>query len=214
MKMTYSRVIVGFLLIFAGVIFLLENLGIIYLGNLFWGVLLGAAGIAFVVYFLRHITRWWALIPGIILLTIGSQQIIYTFAPEILDQYGGVYLLTGFALSFFAVYIAAPYNWWAIIPGGILLTVAGITLFDELVSEPGVDIGGGFFLGLGFTFLLVFLLPGASRSRNTWAIFPALALLLVGVLILTSAGEIINYIWPMIIIIMGLVLIVRNFVYE
>lgn len=213
MKITYTRVTIGTLLVLAGVIFLLENLGIIYLGKLFWGVLLGAASLSFIVYFFRHMTQWWALLPGIILLTLSSQMIIDYISPEFINQYGEIYLLIGFAASFFAVYIAAPYNWWAILPGGTLLTIAGITMFDEIITIQGTDIGGGFFLGLGFTFLLVFLLPGATR-QNTWAIFPSLALFLVGILILISAEEIINYIWPTIIIAIGLVLIIRNFVWE
>jgi hypothetical protein len=46
MKVLGSRIFWGGLLILAGVIFLLDNLGIITFGDLIWAILLGAGGIA------------------------------------------------------------------------------------------------------------------------------------------------------------------------
>lgn len=207
------RILIGSLLIIGGIVFLLENLNIVSLGAVFWGVLLTTIGLLFIAYFLRKRQHWWALIPGIILITLGTQQLFAFTMPEFEDRFGATYTLAGFALSFFVVYIAAPYNWWAIIPGGILLSLAGINLLEQYMVTGAVNIGGGFFLGLGFTFLLVYILP-SPNNRNTWAIFPALALLLLGILVLISSEQVINYIWPTVLIAIGLVLVIRNLIYN
>lgn len=213
MKRYGWRILIGSLFIVGGIVFLLENLDIVHLGDIFWGLLLSAAGVVFVLYYFRNHVHWWALIPGIILITLGTQQFIAFTFPEFDEGFGGIYTLTGVALSFFAVYVAAPYNWWAIIPAGICLSLAGIELLEGYVVEGSINIGGGFFLGLGFTFLLVYALP-SPNNRNTWAIFPALALLLLGVLVLITSEEIINYVWPTVLIALGLVLVARNLIYN
>jgi hypothetical protein len=207
------RILIGSLLVVGGIVFLLENMNIVSLGDIFWGIVLTIVGIGFVVFYFRNKPHWWALIPGFILITLGSQLFVEFASPGFGETYGDIYTLAGFAVSFFAVYVAAPYNWWAIIPGGVLLSLAGINLLEVYVSEGLVNVGGGFFLGLGFTFLLVYVLP-SPNSKNTWAIFPALALLLLGVLVLISSEEVINYIWPMVLIALGLVLIVRNVIFN
>ena len=210
-----NRIWVGIMLIVVGVVYLLDNLGVISIGNLVWGVLMVAAGIGFVAFFIVRKRHWWALIPGISLISVGALVILEYFLPSIAQMYGGTLVLGGIALSFFAVYLVNPSNWWAIIPGGVMLTLGGITLLDQLIP-PGNDsrgIGGGFFLGLGLTFLLVYLLPSLG-GRNTWAIFPSAALFLVGLLILASAENIINYIWPVVLIVLGAALIIRNLVWK
>lgn len=212
MSKTSWRILIGSLFVIGGIVFLLENMEIVSLGEIFWGIVLTGVGLACVIFFFRHRPNWWALIPGIILITLGSQQLINFASPGFEEAFGDVYILAGIGVSFFAVYLAAPYNWWAIIPGGIFITLAGISLFDEIMVEEA-STGGGFFIGLGFTFLLVFIFP-SPNNRNTWAIFPALALLLMGVLVLISSEQIINYIWPLVLIAIGLVLVVRNLVFS
>ncbi len=69
--------------------------------------------------------------------------------------------------------------------------------------------GGVFFLGLGLTFALVALLPSAA-GRMTWAWIPAGILAVMGLLLMATSGNLIDYLWPLIIIAAGGFLIIRN----
>jgi hypothetical protein len=82
-------------------------------------------------------------------------------------------------------------QWWALIPGGVLLTLAGVTL----VSEPDYA-GGLFFLGLALTFGLIYFLPKPS-GKSQWALYPAVFLLAVGVLVNLGEANVLNYVWPL-----------------
>lgn len=209
------RIVLGLLLITGGLIVLLENLNILTgLAPWFWGLVLAGAGISFLIYYANHRTNWWALIPGGILLVVGLLSLINAIFPGMSEQYSGAIFMGGFALTFLVVYLISPVNWWAIIPAGVLATIGVTSVLDETaLAQQGFDTGGIFFLGLGLTFLLVFLLP-APTGRNTWAIFPAGALSIVGVFILASATEMINYVWPALLILLGLVMIVRYLIWR
>ena len=58
-----KTLLMGILLILAGLLFLLQNLG--YLGgglSILWAVLFLAGGLAFIYWFIRNRAAWWALI--------------------------------------------------------------------------------------------------------------------------------------------------------
>lgn len=207
------RVSVGLIALLGGVVFLLENLEVIDLGDLFWGILLSLVGIFLIVYFVRYRLNALILFPGVSLLSIGCLELVRFLAPDFRTVPEQGFILAVLALSFYVVYLAASENWWALVPGGVFATLAGYTLIEQYFPQQGLDLGSSLFIGLGFTFLLVFLLP-SRLSRNPWAIFPSLAFFLMGVLILISTPEIINYLWPVVLILMGVVLLVRNYVWE
>jgi hypothetical protein len=116
-------------------------------------------------------------------------------------------LLGGIALSFLFIYIAERSNWWAIIPAGIISTIAIAVTAD--VNTLGLRGGGIFFLGLGITFALVAILPTPSGHMR-WAWIPAGILGLIGLVILMTAEEYINYIWPSALIVAGIYLVGRS----
>jgi hypothetical protein len=62
MRWLESRILWGIVFIVGGVLFLLQNLGILWLGNLFWIVLLGLGSLFFLSFFLQNRANWWALI--------------------------------------------------------------------------------------------------------------------------------------------------------
>jgi hypothetical protein len=99
-------------------------------------------------------------------------------------------------------------NWWAVIPGGVLLTLAIVAGLSE--NLEGIETGGVFFLGLGLTFALLALLP-TGDGKLTWALIPAVVLFLMGLLITAAAAEFINYVWPAALILGGLYLLYRAF---
>jgi hypothetical protein len=126
------------------------------------------------------------------------------------DLTGAVFLgMLGF--SFIAVYLRMPTHWWAIIPAGALFSIASVVTLEALVRNPGpVEIGGVLFIGMGLTFLLVFILPGAGARRG-WALWPAISLLIFGGLITAAATDLLGVLWPVALILAGLLVILRGF---
>ncbi|GAB4400150.1 MAG: hypothetical protein OHK0052_23790 [Anaerolineales bacterium] len=200
------RILFGLLLILGGGLFLLENLGILPLGSLFWGTLLAAGGVYFVGWFAMRREHWWALIPGFTLLGLASTVLVSVFSPRLGNLYGGTLLFGGIAVGFFGVYATAPRaHWWALIPGGVLFTLGVVSHWDARPLWSGIDSGGVFFLGLSITFWLVYLLP----PRQSWAFFPAAALLAFAFLVFAPAA--ITQYWPVLLIVAGILLLVRSF---
>ncbi len=194
MKRVDWRIIVGSLLILAGLISLLQVMGVIppWL-DLFAGIVGIGGGIAFLYVFFTNRQLWWALIAGCVLLGIG----VASFLP---DPWDGAAFLGGVSVAFWAVYLTDRRRWWAIIPAGVILTLAAITALSGVLG--GVDTGGIFFLGLGLTFLLVALLAGLA-----WAYFPAAALIVMAVVLGIGFGGTLDYLWIGALFLAGLVLI-------
>jgi hypothetical protein len=67
----------------------------------------------------------------------------------------------------------------------------------------------GFFLGLGLTFLLLYIVP-APQGRVIWPLIPAVILLIMGVLIGVDYAVALNYIGAIALIGLGVYLLVRS----
>ena len=210
-KWLESRLIWGLLLILAGVVFLVQNLFHFELGGLFWTFAFGVAGLMFLSVFLGNRTYWWSLIPGFTLLGIGATILIGSYFP-FLDRFlGGAFVLGGIGVAFLAVYLADQRNWWALIPAGVMLTLTLVVISDNLFI--GLDSGWILFLGIGLTFVVIAALPGPTGQMK-WAWIPAIISFVIGGIVLASSVNIFNYIWPLILIAGGLVLILRTFVFK
>jgi hypothetical protein len=208
MKLLSSRLLWGLVLVVGGVLLLLDTFGIFKGGALFWTIVSGVAGVLFLSLYISNHDNWWALIPGIIFLAVAATIGLDSFLPGFSDtNLGGTIILGGIALSFLLVYLAERGNWWAIIPAGVMTTIALVAVLDTNTSS--LASGGIFFLGLGITFALVAILP-TSVGKMRWAWIPAGILGLMGVLILIAAEDLINYIWPLAIILAGIVLVARS----
>jgi hypothetical protein len=195
----------GIVLIVAGALFMLQTLIGFPGGDLFAVAALGIGSLLFLSAFVGNRAQWWPLIPGIILLGVAAGILVDMLLPETAVDLSGLIILGGIGVSFWAVYLAAPRQWWAIIPGGVMLTIGSMTAIDPLLDSR-VDTGGIFFAGLGVTFVLVGLL-----ARQYWAYIPALVLLIMAVLILAAAANLVNYIWPIALIAVGGYLLIRAF---
>jgi hypothetical protein len=200
MKRLDPQIIFGLLLLTGGVLALLQTMG--YLenaSNVFWGGMFIALGLLFLVLLFGG--HSWSVYPGFTLLALG----IVIFLPEGLDDFGGFIFLGGIGLSFWVTYLRAPReNWWALIPAGVLTTLAVVTIAADRFGE--FQTGGFFFIGLSLTFLLVALLAGMR-----WAYWPALALGVMGLLGLASLFEIANYVWAVALMGIGGFLLFRHF---
>ena len=203
MKKSTTRVLVpivgGILLIAAGVIFLLSNLGIITLDwEMLVGPLFAIGGLVFVLLFVLNTDGWWALIPGFVLMGIGLIIFMGDKEAALVESWSGATFLGFLGLAFFLIYITHHEQCWAIIPGGALLTIAGVTL----VPKDGLLSGVIFFLGLALTFGLVYFLPKPA-GRFKWALYPAGILFVIGVLMILGVTNVLNFVWPVALLIAG-----------
>jgi hypothetical protein len=199
MRRIDPRLIIGSLLILGGLLTLLDNLGIIKsAGDIFWGLIFGAGGLAFLYLYITNRSNWWALIPAFALLGLSASSLLSSW----LDQWSGLAFLGGLGLSFWMIYFTGRERWWAIIPGGVLITLGVISVLGNMT---GMETGGVLFLGMGLTFLLVAFLP--APINRSWAIFPAVALLVLGALLGTPLQGLSDYIWPAALFVAGAYLI-------
>ena len=206
MKIFTSRLFWGGVLILGGVLFLLENLGVFEGSELFWGICFLVAGMLFLAYFMQNRQEWWALIPGLIMTGIGILLLLLSFFPGIDDAFGGLIILGSLGIGFVLVFLLNRNRWWAIIPGGVLLTLAIISVLENYLPENSV--GGFFLIGLGLTFSAVALVP-ASAGQMRWPWYPAIALIFMGLLVFMTAENTFVYILPVIFLLAGGILIWR-----
>jgi hypothetical protein len=203
MRRIDPRLLIGSLLILGGLLTLLDNFGVIRnASGIFWGLVLGLGGLAFLYLYLTNTSNWWALIPAFALFGMAASN----FLPSSLKAWNGLMFLGGLGFAFWAIYFTGRERWWAIIPGGVLLTLGVISVLDNV---SGRDSGGLLFLGLGITFLLVAILP--APINRSWAIFPAAALLVLGALLGTPFKGLADYVWPAALFIAGAYLIFNFF---
>jgi hypothetical protein len=196
---------VALLLIAVGVLFLLQNFGLMALDNLIWLIIFGVGGLIFLFVFAMDREQWWALIPGFTLLglatLIGFGDQLGALAPAL--------FLGSIGLSFAVIYLIRRGDfWWAIIPGGVLLSLAlmlALSPYLEGVAMPAI-----LFLGMAVTFALVYLVS-LGQERMTWALVPAGILGVMGIMMFLSLGGLINYIWALALIVVGAYMLLRAF---
>jgi hypothetical protein len=207
MKKFDLRILWGGLLILVGGLFFMQELDLVpNVWGFIWSLLFGIAGCVFLYAFWLDRTHWWPLIPGLGLLSLGVLLAIDEFLPGV--SWTGAIFLGGIGVSFWLIYLTNREQWWAVIPGGVLLTLSLVAGLDPILSG---DAGGGIFmLGLGFTFCLVGLIP-TPQGKMRWAFIPAVVLLLIGTFLISSLLPLWNVIWPVALIILGVYFILRNF---
>ncbi|MBA4398974.1 MAG: hypothetical protein C0396_03770 [Anaerolinea sp.] len=200
------RILVGGLLILAGVFAMINAVTGIDLGGFVWAVLFVLGGLAFISVMASNRNHWWAAIPGFTLLGIGALIGLDQIAPRAANQIGGALVLAGIGVSFLVVYLLNRSFWWAIIPMGVMFSLVALILLDPYLSEPAII----FFLGLAATFGALALLPIDNGKRTIWPVYPAGGLLLVALIVGIGASDWAGYIMPVIVIGIGLFLVLRS----
>lgn len=196
MRSVGLRLVGGILLMAAGIFLLLDLFGVIpNILPYIWIVLSAASGVVFLFVYAMDRRHWWALIPGCTLLGLSATSGVGVFKADSISDLGGAIFLGGLALSFWLILTLHREHWWAIIPAGVLTTLA-------VLAGTGTGQSAVFFIGLGVTFLLVFLLPSPGE-RKTWALIPAAILLVIGILLGTPYVEALNYLGAAALIIGG-----------
>ncbi len=203
-----SRVLVGVLLVLGGLFLLAQSLGYLSISSpAVLAVVFVLAGVAFFALLLSGDGEWWPVIPGFLFLAIGSVLGLSTLTPGVPSNFTGGLFLGLLGLAFVSVYLLRPLNWWAIIPGGVLLTLAVLATLGP-IGRRGGDSGAILFLGLGITFLVVYLTPN-PRGRMTWALYPAGAMLLLALVVGVGSAPALNVVWPALLIAAGAYLMLR-----
>jgi hypothetical protein len=141
------------------------------------------------------------------LLGIGFSVSLNTIAPSLSSTLSGPIVLGSIGASFLVIYLLNREYWWAIIPCGVLLTLAIVISLENLLTDMGfVSI---FFLGLAATFALVAFVPTAE-GKMQWAWIPAIVLALMGVIFGAFSGAFMAYLLPIALILGGGILIFRT----
>ena len=201
----------GLVLIAVGAFFLLQVTGIFgVLSDLFWSVAFAAAGAIFLYVFLTGLhTRWWAAIPGFTLMGLAATVFYGRFAPPFLSNISGAVFLGSIGISFFAIFFTNRHMWWALIPGGALMSVAAVAL----VTQAGIDFlnpASVLFVGLGLTFAVVGLMSTYLNLNLRWAYIPAAILLVLGLVIFSPFGGMVGFVLPLALIGVGAWLVLRR----
>jgi hypothetical protein len=186
----------GVMLFLALVLLLVDNVGGEWVGSLF----LFMIALSFFVVYLNNRTRQWALLVAYILFVLSIAPAMASFGGDMAAYFGSIFLFA-VALPFFVVYFRDEKNWWAIIPAGVMTTlavIAGAAIAGWIQDSTDGGIGNAFFMGgLAVTFAVVWL-----RHAKSWAkvVTIVLAALAVASIFFASYGDIF---WPVAFILVG-----------
>lgn len=209
MKNKTPRIFVGAMLVFIGALVLLSQfLHFDLTGAIIGGLFVLGGAVFFYVYIHDH-ENWWALIPGFTLAGIGGLIAMGTWFPRLADIIGGSFFLAMIGVSFLLIYLTHRDFWWAIIPAGVLLSLALVAI---VANYDGFLAGGVLFLGIAATFAVIGLLPIGKTEKWPW--IPAGICAVMGALITlgssTLANSFLKYFWPAALLLGGIFLIVRS----
>ena len=200
------RILVGGALVLMGILALLNTVFSIDLGGLIWAAIFLLAGFAFVYVLVSDRKAWWAAFPGFTLLGIGLLIGVGELAPRVADAIGGAFVLGGIGLSFLVVYLLNRSFWWALIPMGVMASLVVMLLLEPVMRD---DVAWVFLLGLALTFGLLWFVPGSAGERMTWPLYPAVVLLVVAMITMVSTVAWAGYVWPVVLIVGGGLLVWR-----
>jgi hypothetical protein len=209
MKTINWKMILGIGLLLIGSLTLLDTFNLIPgLENL-WTWMIAAifclAGAVFLyALIIDRQENWWAVIPGMVLLGLALTIVVSSI--RWLDDLSGSIFLGSISAAFWIVYLMNRKHWWGIIPGGVLATLA---LIAGATGAFAAYSGVLFFLGLSATFALVALLPKGGE-RMSWPWIPAGVLFALASVIAMSAENILQYLWPVGLILAGLIMVSRT----
>lgn len=212
MKPISWRIIVGIVVIVIGGLALLQSTDLLKIGDSVWDIIIPAGflagGAAFLYVLIADKRSWWAGIPGFTLVGLSILIALSTFFPDFgTTGLPAAIFLAFIGVSFWVIYLINREHWWAIIPGGVLFSVAALVALSGAVKNPVFAL----FVGLGVTFGLVALLPGGVGDRK-WAWIPAAVLFILGLLFMFTSEGIMKYIPAALMVVAGIVLIVLSLV--
>jgi hypothetical protein len=183
MNINRSGLFWGLLLIGGGLLALADQMGYVdTLSPQMWMIVFAAISLfALVSYVLSGWKQWALLFPAG---AFGGLAMIIALAEANVDSAAVASpLFFGLLIPFIAAYLTdRTHNWWALIPGGVMLFLALTTLL--------VDSTGGEWVGALFLFLIAlsFFVVYVNNRTRTWALLVAYILAVLGIAPLMSTG--------------------------
>jgi hypothetical protein len=223
MRSVRWTIFTGVGLILVGLLLLLDALHLPFWRDLLWPVIFGIGAIAFLTVFARSRESWWAAIPGFVLLGLCLTTALSRFWPGAGDVPASLFFLC-LAGGFGAVHLRDRDNWWALIPAGVMLTLAVVVaLPPQMDGMPSASI---LFLGLAATFMILASVPLKSTRktgdplsdptvdrRMWWPLIPGTVLGAMGVVFALQAATLLpaaNYLTPLALLLAGIILVVHS----
>ena len=187
-----------------GIMALLVNLGVLgdieeIVGSLFFFVI----AYLFIRLYKKQKTNWWAAIPATFCAALGLIILLQNFS-SLQDEWSGALLLMSGAFVFGFLYVQDTDKWWAAIPAGAFFTLGCIVLIDAFnLLDNGLE-GSVLFLGLGLTFIFLYLQRNAENKLG-WAIWPGGFLSFFAVFVYFQTAEWMDgsFILPVLLILVG-----------
>lgn len=182
MNVNKSGLFWGLLLIIGGGVALAQQLG--YMDQLPESVWMWVFALISLVAFVSYVTsgwnQWGWLFPAGV---FGGLAVTVALATNNVDSAAvGSPLFFGLLIPFVAAYLTdRARNWWALIPGSVMLFLALTTLAVD--NFGGEWIGAMFLFMIGLSFLIVYL---NNRARHWWALIPAGVMLFLALIVLLS----------------------------
>lgn len=209
MKVSPSHFLGGIFFIILGTLLLADSLGYIWLnGELTVSAVFASAGIVLLISHLFFKSGAWALILGSVSLFVGSA--IYIERTHILPNEGiGMVLFILAGLVFLSALKGGKKNWWALIPGGGCMILAGNILLEILLWRAERYHGVIFFGGIGLIFGIIYLLKDKTYKLG-WAKYPSLIGFGFAAMIMLTVDfrdDFSRFIFPALLIIIGAILI-------
>lgn len=183
MNVNKSGLFWGVLMIGGGLLALADQMGYIdTLSPQMWmTVFAGLSLLGLVSYALSGWKQWGLLFPTGV---FGGLALVIALAEARVDSAAVASpLFFGLLIPFIAAYLTdRTHNWWALIPGGVMLFLALTTLL--------VDSAGGEWVGALFLFLIAlsFFAVYLNHRSYTWALLVAYILAVLGIAPLMSIG--------------------------
>jgi hypothetical protein len=183
MNINRSGLFWGLLLIGAGLLALADQMGYVdsFSPQMWMTVFAGIGLLGLVSYALSGFKQWGWLFPAGV---FGGLAVIIGLAEANVDTAAVASpLFIGLIIPFAAAYLTdRTHNWWALIPGGVMLFLALTTLLVD--SAGGEWVGALFLFMIAISFLLVYL----NDQTRTWALIVAYATGVLGIAPLMSMG--------------------------
>jgi hypothetical protein len=170
-------------------------------GEILWALIFGGVGAAFFALSMRSPANWWAMIPGYVFLFVSAVILLSRIGLD--GDLMGIFVILAVGFPFLYVYLRNRQHWWALIPAYTMAAVAGIILFSKLFGDSPI-VPTYIMLAIALPFYYVYI-----RNRlHWWALIPAGIMTFIGLGIFLVSFE---YILPIALIGIGVVLLVRQF---
>lgn len=213
MRGSRNTLVWGAVLVGAGVLLLLQNVGILrFVEDLIFALLFGGVGVASLVVFSADTEkRWWAAIVGFGALAMAVIIGLEGILPRLADRYGGQLFAGMVGAALLLVYLLQPKRLWALISGGLLASIAAATTLDELLPRSLEDLAVMvFFAGMAGVFAMIYRTSPDPDAPRRWARYAAWGSVGFALLAFVTTGMIGKFVWPAVLIATGGYFLLRN----